>query len=361
MIGVVVEADVAVIGGGIAGVSAAYELAAAGSVVLLERESQLAYHTTGRSAAMFLESYGGPEIRALTAQSRPVFDAAGTLLTPRPLLWVAGEADLDRLAALREANPTLKTIDPPAELEVCPALRPGWCAGALLEPGALEIDVLGLHQLYLGDARRRLQVMLDAPVRGGRRDRGRWVLDTGRGEVRAGLVLNAAGAWADQVARCLGVPPIGLRPLVRTAAVARAAGVDRAWPLVGDVAEGFYFRPEGSGVLISPADETPSEPVDAKPDDLAVALAIERVNAATTLGLRSVITAWAGLRTFAPDRNPVVGPDPAQPALIWLAGQGGYGIQIAPALASLAARSVTAGASPVPAALSPARFRDTAD
>jgi D-arginine dehydrogenase len=362
MIGVVVEADVAVIGGGIAGVSAAYELAAAGSVVLLERESQLAYHTTGRSAAMFLESYGGPEIRALTAQSRPVFDAAGTLLTPRPLLWVAGEADLDRLATLREANPTLKTIDPPAELEVCPALRPGWCAGALLEPGALEIDVLGLHQLYLGDARRRgLQVMLDAPVRGGRRDGGRWVLDTGRGEVHAGLVLNAAGAWADQVARCLGVPPIGLRPLVRTAAVARAAGVDRAWPLVGDVAEGFYFRPEGSGVLISPADETPSEPVDAKPDDLAVALAIERVNAATTLGLRSVITAWAGLRTFAPDRNPVVGPDPAQPALIWLAGQGGYGIQIAPALASLAARSVTAGASPVPAALSPARFRDTAD
>lgn len=357
MIGVVIEADVAVIGGGIAGVSAAYELAAAGSVVLLEQESQLAYHTTGRSAAMFLESYGGPQIRALTAASRPVFDAAGTLLTQRPLLWVAEEADLGRLAAMREANPTLKAIDPPAELDVCPALRPGWCAGALLEPGALEIDVLGLHQLYLGDARRRgLRVLLDAPVSGGRRGAGRWVLDTGQGEVRAGLVVNAAGAWADRVARCLGVPPIGLSPLMRTAAVARASGVDRAWPLVADIAEGFYFRPEGAGVLISPADETPSGPVDARPDELAVALAIERVNAATTLGIRSVITAWAGLRTFAPDRNPVVGPDPAEPALVWLAGQGGYGIQIAPALASLAARSVTIGASAVPAALSPARF-----
>jgi D-arginine dehydrogenase len=194
-------------------------------------------------------------------------------------------------------------------------------------------------------------------VRAGRRRGARWELETGAGPVRAGVVVNAAGAWADDVARRLGVSPVGLRPLRRTAAVARTASVDRAWPLVSDVAERFYFRPEGTGVLISPADETPSEPCDARPDDESVALAIERVNAATTLNLRSVVTAWAGLRTFAPDRNPVVGPDPDEPSFCWLAGQGGFGIQTAPALAELTAHVVASGPDDLPPALSPARFR----
>src|SRR5262249_5749774 len=158
---------------------------------------------------------------------------------------------------------------------------------------------------YLGAARRRgLTVRLRAPVHAGRRVGDRWVLDTGDGPVRAAIVVNAAGAWADQVAQALGVPPVGLRALRRTAVGTRATGVDRSWPLVSDVGERFYFRPEGAGLLVSPADETPSEPCDARPDDLDVALAIERVNAATTLNLRSVAAAWAGLRTFAPDRNP---------------------------------------------------------
>jgi D-arginine dehydrogenase len=165
-------------------------------------------------------------------------------------------------------------------------------------------------------------------------------------------VVNAAGAWADEVAVRLRVPPVGLRPLLRTAAVARAGAVDPAWPLVSDVDERFYFRPEGPGVLLSPADKTPAEPHDARADEVAVALAIERVNEATTLGLRSVRTAWAGLRTFAPDDNPVVGPEPGEPSFRWLAGQGGFGIQTAPALARLAA-----GTGEVPAALAPARFR----
>jgi D-arginine dehydrogenase len=356
----VITGDFAVIGAGIAGVSVAYELTGAGSVVLLEQERQPAYHTTGRSAAMFLESYGGPVVRPLTAASRAVFDAAGDLLTPRPLLWVAERDDpagAAALAELRDADPALRPLDEAETRELCPVLRPGWCAGALLEAGALEIDVLGLHQYYLGGARRRgLRVVLSAPVRAGTRRGGGWLLETDAGQVKAGVVVDAAGAWADGVARALGVEPVGLRPLRRTGVVARASGVDRAWPLVSEAAERFYFRPEGPGVLLSPADETPSEPLDARPDDLDVALAIERVNAATTLDLRSVVTAWAGLRTFAPDRNPVVGPDPAQPAFVWLAGQGGYGIQTAPALARLAADLVTAKTATPPPAVDPARF-----
>ncbi|GAA0813195.1 NAD(P)/FAD-dependent oxidoreductase [Spirilliplanes yamanashiensis] len=351
-----IEADVAVVGAGIAGVSVAAELSGHRSVVVLEQEAEPAYHTTGRSAAMFLESYGGPDVRALTAAGRAFLDAVGTLLTPRPLLWVAGADGLDRLAALAREQPALVPLSPDEAVALCPALRSSWCAGALLEPRALEIDVLGLHQHYLGAARRDgVRVLLGARVLAGRHTGGRWVLDTAAGPVAAAAVVNAAGAWADPVAAALGAPPVGLRPLRRTAAVARADGVDRTWPLVSDVAETFYFRPEGAGVLLSPADETPSEPCDARPDELDVALAIERVNAATTLGLRSVVTAWAGLRTFAPDRNPVAGPDPAAPGLWWLAGQGGYGIQTAPELARLVAASVAGG--DVPAAVSVARFR----
>ena len=353
-----IEADIAVVGAGIAGVSVAYELTGSATVVLLEREREPAYHTTGRSAAMFLASYGGPDVHPLNVASRPVFDAVGDLLTPRPLLWVGDGTRVAGLAALRVADPTLRQLDESDVRRLCPVLRPEWRAGALLEPGALEIDVLGLHQHYLGGARRRgLRVLLDAPVRTGRRDTGRWHLDTGAGPVRARVVVNAAGAWADEVAAAMGIRPVGLRPLRRTAAVARADGVDRAWPLVSDIGEEFYFRPEGDGVLVSPADETPSAPCDARPDDLDVALAVERVNAATTLGLRSVRTAWAGLRTFAPDRNPVVGPDPLEPAFHWLAGQGGYGIQTAPALARLAAGLVTSSATTVPAAFGVARLR----
>lgn len=358
MAAMAIEADVVVVGAGIAGVSVAYELSRTGAVVLLEQESQAAYHTTGRSAAMFLESYGGPAVRSLTAASRPIFEAVGDLLTPRPQLWVAPLEQLDGLTALRGANPDLKPLDEAEARQVCPALRPGWCAAALLETEALEIDVLGLHQHYLGGARRQgLRVLLGAPLLAGRREGDRWLVETGAGPVRAAWVVNAAGAWADDVAGRLGVPPIGLTPLRRTAAVARAASVDRSWPLVADVGETFYFRPEGAGVLVSPADETPTAPCDAKPDDLAVALALERVNAATTLQLRSITTAWAGLRTFSPDRTPVVGPDPAAPGFCWLAGQGGYGIQTAPAMARLAADLVTSPAAVAPPALSPDRFR----
>jgi D-arginine dehydrogenase len=353
--------DVAVIGAGIAGVSVAYELSATCTVTLLEQEGQPAFHTTGRSAAMFLETYGGPQVRALTRASRPLFDRVGTLLRRRPMLWVGAAADRDAQAALQEANPGLRALDDAEAGRSCPVLRPEWRTGALLEPGASEIDVLGLHQHYLGGARRRgVRVLLRAPVTAGRRVGGRWRLDTGAGPVEADLVVNAAGAWADRVAATLGASTMGLRPLRRTAAIARTASADPAWPLVSHVREQFYFRTEGRGLLISPGDETPSEPVDAKPDELGVALALERINEATTLGLRSIATAWAGLRTFAPDRNPVVGPDPVEPAMYWLAGQGGFGIQTAPALAVLAAGLVTGAVAQPPAELAAARFDGSA-
>jgi D-arginine dehydrogenase len=353
---VILAADVVVVGAGIAGVSAAYELSGGASVLLLEREAQPAYHTTGRSAAMLLDSYGGAPVRALTAASRPIYDAIGGLLTSRPLVWVAPPRQADDLAALGVENPDLAVLDEDAVRELFPPLRPGWLAGALLDATGCEIDVAGLHQHYLAGARRAgARVLLEAPLRAGRHDGTRWRLSTAAGDVEATWVVNAAGAWADEVAAALGVPPLGLVPLRRTAAVARADAPDPDWPLVADAGETFYLRPESGGVLVSPADETPSPPCDARPEDIDVALALDRVNAATTLGLRSVRTAWAGLRTFAPDRVPVIGADPRAPGFCWLAGQGGYGIQTAPAAARLAAGAVRGG--PVPAALAPDRFR----
>jgi len=355
-----IEADVAVIGAGIAGVGTAHELAADARVVILEQEREPAYHTTGRSAAMFLESYGGERVRALTEASRVAFERVGTLLRPRPLLWLRNPAETpDHDVA---GGATLRPVTPAEATDLCPALRPEWTAGALLEPDAQEIDVLGLHQHFLGGARRAgVRVELNARVGTGRRDGEKWHLETTAGPVRVRAVVNAAGAWADAVATKLGAKPVGLTPMIRTALVARSATVDQGWPLVSDLAETFYFRPEGTGLLISPADETPAEPHDARPEDLTVARALERVNAATTLDLRSVLTAWAGLRTFAPDRDPVVGADPDAPAFCWLAGLGGFGIQTAPALARLAADAVAAAlagaADPVPGSLSARRFR----
>lgn len=375
-----VTADFVVIGGGMAGVSVAANLLgsggaarsgdAAGSVLLLEAETTLAHHTTGRSAAKFLPAYGAAPIRALTRASRPLYDAAADGETPELLaasseLLVADAATQADLDARVKELPSLRRLTPSEARAVCPALSESYVAAGALEEDAADIDVLGLHQHYLRGARRRgLTVRSGARVRSAVRTGDAWRIDTADGTVEAGVVIDAAGAWADRVAAEFGAAPVGLAPLRRTIAIVPAAGVDRGWPIVADVAETFYFRPEGDALLISPADETPSEPLDARPDDLDVALAIERVNAATTLGIRAVRTTWAGLRTFAPDRLPVAGYDPAVPGFFWLAGQGGYGIQMAPALAVAAAALVRGEPVPAeiraegvdPAELAPARF-----
>jgi D-arginine dehydrogenase len=364
------DTDIVVVGGGIAGVSIGWELAAGARVLLLEAEPELARHTTGRSAALYLPSYGPPAIRALTAASLPRFAALAAeldtpdLLRPRTVLHIgadaegaAGVAGLLALGGPRE----LSAADAVA---LCPVLAADRLRAAAAED-AMDIDVMGLHAGYVrGLKARGGLVRTGSAVTGLRRDGAGWRVDCGEEEFTAGLVIDAAGAWADRVAGLAGVRPAGLRPLRRTVAIAAvpAGPPDPAWPMVGDGAERFYFKPEGAGLLVSPEDEIPSEPVDAVAAELDVALALARVNAVTTLGLRSVRTTWAGLRTFAADREPVAGVHPEHPGFAWFAGQGGYGIQTAPALAAAGAALATGAPLPAdltalnPALLAPQRF-----
>jgi D-arginine dehydrogenase len=336
-----------------AGVSIGFELASHGSVVVVEREPMLAAHTTGRSAAAFIESYGGPVVRALTRASRASFDSApellGTpqLLTPRPFLWVGSrnQADVVRRFVESVGPGQVELLDVDQAFSLCPALSPDYLGAAAVDHAAMDIDVMALHQGYVGGlARRGASVLRGAPLRSLEKSGQTWKLVAGDEELEATAVVNAAGAWADQVAVMGGLPPLGLRPLRRTIAICTGTRSDdiSAWPLVADVSEQFYFKPEsGQHVLVSPADETPTQPADVRPIDEDIALAIDRVNEATTLQLRHVRTAWAGLRTFAPDRGPVVGYDPEGEGFFWFAGQGGYGIQMAPALARVGAYLAT--------------------
>lgn len=344
--------DVLVVGGGMAGVSIAYELAAHARVVLVEAEAALAVHTTGRSAAIYAPSYGGGAVRALTAASahrfRDLETELGTppLLTPRTVVWLGaddeGAAHLDGMAAER--------ITPAEARALCPVLRD--VTAAARDDSASDIDVMALHDGYRRGLRERGGTIRAAsPVTEITRDGAGWRVHAGsvdETEITADLVVNAAGAWADELAAKAGVRTIGLQPMRRTAAIASGTtDIDPAWPLVGDAADRYYFRPEGRHLLISPSDETPSEPCDAKPDELDVALAMDRINEHTTLGLRRVHTAWAGLRSFVPDRMPVAGAWSDQPGFAFFAGQGGYGIQMAPAFAALGAALVLG--KPVPA------------
>jgi D-arginine dehydrogenase len=343
--------EVVVIGGGIAGASVGCFLALAGArVTILEGEPVLAHHTTGRSAAVYLENYGADPVRRLTLASRAFLAAPPPgltdvpLLAPRGLLDVGGpgmtpevQAHATRGAAL---VPRVRALTPEECVEWCPVLRPELLSGGVLEPDAQDIDVMALHAAFLRAVRARGgQVRTHAAVVALERAEGRWLVTTPSGTVGADLVVNAAGAWGDAVAGLAGVAPVGLRPLHRTAFIARlTAGVDaRSWPLVQDLAEQWYFKPEGDALLCSLADEDPTEPGDAKPREEDVALALERINDATSLGLRHVRTAWAGQRTFVGDRAPVIGPDPDAPGFVWLVGLGGFGIMTAPAVGMLAA------------------------
>lgn len=344
---------VVVVGGGIAGVSVAAELAGSGAAVtLLEAEPTLAHHTTGRSAAMYLPGYGNAVVRALTAASRADLDAlsaeAGTpILTPRSTMWVGGPDDGADLDALQAGNDVVRRIDAAEVVARCPLLRPERVGGGLVDDGGSDIDVGVLHQGYV----RRLTgaggtIEREACVDAVTRDGDGWRVTAGGRAWTADLLVDAAGAWADEVAVLAGRRPVGLQPLRRTLFTSPVAAGVAPSPLVADVRDRWYFRVDAGVALVSPADETPSPPCDARPEELDVARALEAVDAVTTLGLRSVRTAWAGLRTFAPDRSPVVGPDPGDPTFVWSAGQGGYGLQMAPALARTAPPSPSAPASP---------------
>lgn len=343
--------DVAVIGGGIAGVTAARAVAPDRTVVLLEQERELAYHTTSRSAAMFLENEGRPVFHRLSTASRTFFEADhpeldAPLLDPLPVLQVGTSENRDAFVAA-EANATtraIRLVDEGELADLCPVLRPGVATIGLFEATAASLDVMALHQLFLRRARAAgAEVRRAARVTAIDRRGGVWELTTASGPVEAGVIVNAAGAWGDEVARMAGVRPVGLRPLRRTAFTARIDVDPTGWPFVYAPLSYLhsYFKPEaGNQLLCSLSDETPSEPCDARAEEVDVALAIDHINRLTVLDIRSVARTWAGLRTFAPDRDPVFGWDDRVEGFLWLVGQGGCGIVTSPAAGEIVAALV---------------------
>ncbi len=346
--------DVVVVGGGIAGVSAAAELSRNRTVVLLEREPTLAYHTTGRSAALFFGSYGHPDTIPLTRASLEWFNdpphVDHPVLTPRGAMTVVFSGALPDLAG---GIP----ITAEEAAERVPALRSDLLVGAVWEPDATDMDVAGIHQAYVRQLRSNGGTIVTSSEVTALRAGSPWRVITPDGIWEADHVVNAAGAWGDEVARLAGLRPVGLTPKRRTAFMVAATPDSERWPLVTDAGHNFYFKPDGTQLLCSLADETPSEPVDARPEDIDIALAIERINDATTLQIRSIRSSWAGLRTFAPDGSMVIGPDPDEPTFHWLVGQGGTGIQTAPAAALLLDELLIGGPTPAGAPFDPARFR----
>ena len=342
-------ADVIVLGAGMAGASLAATLAPTRRVVLLELEEQPGLHATGRSAAMFFESYGNATVRALTRASRAFFEAPppgfadAPLLSPRAALFVADASRLPALDALLETHAQTTSfvqLDADEAMQHCPILRPDWIAGGLLDESGHDMDVAAIHLGYLRLGRHSgMRLVTGAGASTIERVAGGWRVRTQAGDFVAPVVVNATGAWADRVAQAAGVRPIGLAPLRRTAVLLPApAGHDvTRWPMVIDAEEEFYFKPDAGKLLLSPANEDLMEPCDAMPDDIDVAIAVDRFEQATTMQVTRVGHSWAGLRSFVADRSPVAGYAPDAAGFFWLAGQGGYGIQMAPALARAAA------------------------
>ena len=357
------DCDVLVVGAGIAGASIAAEAAEHGDgrVVVVEAESQPGYHTTGRSAAFWEECYGGPEIVPLTMASGKALREGG-FLTPRGALYLSREQDRAEVDAFMErfadSGVSIARIGGEAIRDIVPGIRPEWNL-AITQPHCADIDVAGLHQQFLARARAGgVEIRTHHRLHRAERDGGGWLVDLGAaGELRAGVIVNAAGAWADEVASACGARPLGITPLRRTIAQLRCApAVPPELPVVLDLAGRFYFKPEAGKLWLSPHDETPSEPCDAAPEELDVAIAIDRFEQVVDWRIEAVEHKWAGLRSFAPDRAPVYGFDARQEGLFWCAGQGGYGIQTAPAGARLAAQlllgraadAMTEGIDPAP-------------
>lgn len=346
--------DTLVIGGGIAGVSVGYFLTEAGCrVLLMEAEEGLAYHTTGRSAAMLYRSYGIPAVQSLTEASLPFFDdppgalVDRPLLSPRGIVLVARADQMERLNADLAHGVDLELIEPAEVAELVPVIRSERLAAGLLDRHAVDVDVAALHQAFVRGMRRGgATIRTGAPVEEISRSAGRWLVEAGGNLISAPVIVNAAGAWCDVIARMAGVEPVGLRPMRRTAFMVPGRREWSRWPAVIDVDHNWYFKPDGEQILCSPAEEKHSAPCDARPDELDIALAIDRINRATTLGIRTVRSAWTGLRSFVTDRSMVIGFDCVAEGFFWLAAQGGTGIQTSPAAGRLAASLITAGEVP---------------
>ncbi len=345
--------DFLIIGAGIAGASVAFELAPHGRVIVLEREAVPGHHSTGRSAAVLTQNYGNSIIRRLTLATRPFLEhppdgfTEYPLTAPRQMLWVAREDQKAGLeATLDEAQrlvPTIRAVTPIEAYALCSALRNDYVAYAILEPHALDLDVHAIHQGFLRGLRNRGgTVVTNAEVVRFRQTDASWEVQTPDQQYVAAVVVNAAGAWCDVIGQLAGARPVGLVPKRRTAFTCNGpAGIPpeelAAWPVIIDSDEDFYFKPESGGILASPADETPMDPCDVFPDDYDVAVAIDRIHKATTLSIAHINRRWAGLRSFVPDKTPVVGMDSERAGFFWLAGQGGYGIQTSSAMGRTAA------------------------
>ena len=337
--------DVLVIGGGIAGLSVAARLAAQAQVVVLEGESAPGYHASGRSVAFAHYGLGNVPVRDLTALSMGELAAHGSV---HPALHIASAdqiAALDALEAVhRHYGCDYSRISPEEARALMPALKPEACAAALLDRGSLKLDTNAMLQACVTQLRAGGgQLVTGARVSAIAREGDGWRVETSAGDLGAPVLVNAAGAWADEVARMAGVAPVGIEPRRRTViSFAAPEGEDvRDWPFTKTVGEGFYLLPEGRGALLaSSMDQTPTEPCDAAPEDLDIAIAADRVEQATTLPIRRIAHSWAGLRSFAPDELPVVGHAAGASGFVWCAGQGGAGLQTAPALSRIAAAAV---------------------
>lgn len=361
-------ADIIVIGGGMAGISAGAELAKDASVLVLESEKTIGYHASGRTAAIFIRNYGNESLRALNVDSEGFFCAPegvsdSSLLTERGQLMFAHEADLPDLEAYLKGAAGMEILTPAEAHTLVPALKTDLIVKAAYEKSAQDIDVDRMLQGY-----QRLlrsgggQVVTSAPVQKIERRNGIWHISAGENEYQAKIIVNAAGAWADEIAKQAGVKPVGVTPLRRSAAILPRPDFEDfdKWPLFVSASESFYAKPEAGMLMVSPADEDPVEPHDAWPDDMVIAEGLFRFEEATTISVTRLEHSWAGLRTFAPDRTPVVGFAPDVDGFFWLAGQGGYGIQTAPALSKLTADLITGKAPSLSAAviraLEPDRF-----
>ncbi len=344
-------ADFLIIGAGIAGAGLAYRLAPYGKVILLEREEQAGYHTTGRSAAFYAETYGGEAVRPLTTASKAFFISPPEGFTETPLQTDLGaihifnegqRAQAERMFRnMKTVLPNVLLLSAQEVLDRVPYLSADKITGGVYDPDCTTLDVAALHQGFLKGARRNgADVRLGAGFLQARFHDGVWQVETRGQQFEAPVLINAAGAWADDVAVKAGVSPLGMRPLRRTIVTVPSPEGWPAYhksPIVMDVDEQFYFKPEGKGFLLSPADETPSPPTDAQPYMEDVALAVHHFEQATSVQVKAISSKWAGLRTFAPDRVPVIGFSEENPGFFWSVGQGGYGIQTAPAWSALAA------------------------
>lgn len=346
------SADIIIIGGGIAGMSAAYFLAQKGKkVIVLEREDQPGYHSTGRSAALYSETYGPKIIRKMSTASRSFFLAPPDgftdhpILTPRGMLIVAmpgEETKLDELLTEGRANGAdVRALTPDQIGALIPIIDTRQFIGGALEPAAMDIDVHALHWGFIRQFKKMNgDIVTRAHVDKMEKTGDNWVITTYRNDqFTAPVVINAAGAWVDEIASTANVAPLGITPKRRTAVmVDLPAGINaEKWPMTATIEEGLYFKPDAGRLLVSPADATPTTPQDIQPEELDVAITIDRLLTMTSLNVGRPGESWAGLRSFFADGDPVSGFDPAQTGFYWLAGQGGYGIQTAPAMGEFAA------------------------